>query len=463
MNLKEIKNELQKLSQMVGDWSEHRTIAPLERDLALEKLRAVYESLRFGIDPPIEPAPKVLVAPSAPPRSESAAAPLFRRPDSVVEEETEFEMVDLSEVLSLDEMPESGPVPAAPAATPHSAPRPAEVREAGSVGVSEPAEALSDDEDDAFDGPEIIEFEPDPEPEATPVRTAPEPRMTAAEPISSAPQSPQPPQPQFAGGGVSAPAAKRSASVGSAAAAKQPAEVPAESGSGEAPSLFGPDEEAMRHRHKQRVIMSLYDTAPETPLRRSAGSAAASESAASAAERPAPAPAEAPFAEPRSESRGTKTAVPDFEEVAPDARIGKFAASRPAGKVAREAEQPGGALHAEAARPAAPQAAESPEAHVLGEVMGRDVQTLGDAIARPRKKLGTPVSDLRQAIGINDKFLMIRDLFGGDGALFDATISALNAQESLDDCMIYIAENFAWNPESDSAKLVMELLERKFA
>ncbi len=74
-----------------------------------------------------------------------------------------------------------------------------------------------------------------------------------------------------------------------------------------------------------------------------------------------------------------------------------------------------------------------------------------------------PISDLRQAIGINDKFLMIRDLFGGDGALFDSTIEALNAQETLDDCMIYIAEHFAWNSESDSAALIMELLERKFA
>ena len=29
--------------------------------------------------------------------------------------------------------------------------------------------------------------------------------------------------------------------------------------------------------------------------------------------------------------------------------------------------------------------------------------------------------------------------------------------------MIYIAENYAWNANSDGAKLLMELLERKFA
>ena len=33
----------------------------------------------------------------------------------------------------------------------------------------------------------------------------------------------------------------------------------------------------------------------------------------------------------------------------------------------------------------------------------------------------------------------------------------------FDDCMIFIAENYAWNANSDGAKFLMELLERKFA
>ena len=35
--------------------------------------------------------------------------------------------------------------------------------------------------------------------------------------------------------------------------------------------------------------------------------------------------------------------------------------------------------------------------------------------------------------------------------------------DDLDECMIYIAENYAWNANSDGAKFLMELLERKFA
>ena len=61
-----------------------------------------------------------------------------------------------------------------------------------------------------------------------------------------------------------------------------------------------------------------------------------------------------------------------------------------------------------------------------------------------------PVTDLRRAIGINDKFLLIRDLFGGDGeAFYEQAIGTLNDCADFDDCMIYIAENYAWNPNSD--------------
>ena len=105
---------------------------------------------------------------------------------------------------------------------------------------------------------------------------------------------------------------------------------------------------------------------------------------------------------------------------------------------------------------------------VLGDVINHDVQTLADTIAPPRDiaselRRSEPVTHLHRAIGINDKFLMIRDLFGGDGEAFDAALDALNGFGDLDDCMIYIAENYAWNANSDGAKLLMELLERKFA
>ena len=153
----------------------------------------------------------------------------------------------------------------------------------------------------------------------------------------------------------------------------------------------------------------------------------------------------------------------------PDANVdaGEIEPEEPAAPEPVVMPSPAGSPAAGAAAPETP-AEPLPRGAVLGEVINHDVQTLADTIAPPRDiaselRRSEPVTDLRKAIGINDKFLMIRDLFGGDGASYEVAIRALNAFDNLDDCMIYIAEHYAWNANSDGAKLLMELLERKFA
>ena len=99
----------------------------------------------------------------------------------------------------------------------------------------------------------------------------------------------------------------------------------------------------------------------------------------------------------------------------------------------------------------------------LVDVLGGGKRVLADEAVKDDVAT-TPfnrISDLRKAIGINDKFLMIKDLFGGNADLYNTTIDRLNAFDDLDDCMIYIAENFAWNPDSVGAKLLVSLIERK--
>ena len=54
-------------------------------------------------------------------------------------------------------------------------------------------------------------------------------------------------------------------------------------------------------------------------------------------------------------------------------------------------------------------------------------------------------------------------LFAGDAEQYEKTMDVLEAMDNLDDCIIYIAENFAWRPSSDGAKLIMDLLQRKLA
>ena len=93
------------------------------------------------------------------------------------------------------------------------------------------------------------------------------------------------------------------------------------------------------------------------------------------------------------------------------------------------------------------------------------VTTLADKMAQDDAPT-TPfnrIKDLRSAIGLNDKFLMVRDLFGGDAERYEATIDTLDEFDDLDECIIYIVENFRWNPDLEASKLLVSLIERKLA
>lgn len=100
---------------------------------------------------------------------------------------------------------------------------------------------------------------------------------------------------------------------------------------------------------------------------------------------------------------------------------------------------------------------------VLGEVLHADGRTVGDTIVRPKGIAeSAPVTSLRGAIGINDRFLLLRDLFGGNEEAYEKAISAIDAFDNLDDCMVHIIENYSWRSGSDGAKLIMDLIRRKF-
>ncbi len=113
-----------------------------------------------------------------------------------------------------------------------------------------------------------------------------------------------------------------------------------------------------------------------------------------------------------------------------------------------------------------PQVVSAPaEPQRIGDVLGSGRKVVGDVAGM--ESVPTPpmskITDLRKAIGLNDKFLMLRDLFAGNEAQYNETIDALNSFNDLDECMIYIVENFAWNPDSEGAKLIVSLIERKLS
>lgn len=107
---------------------------------------------------------------------------------------------------------------------------------------------------------------------------------------------------------------------------------------------------------------------------------------------------------------------------------------------------------------------EAPAQVVLGDVLSGEQTTLADNLAEQTMDVATAASasvSLRSAIGINDKYILMRDLFAGDADYYDRAIGRLDEFDSLDEAMLYIYDNFHWNPNSEGARLLMELLARK--
>ena len=100
---------------------------------------------------------------------------------------------------------------------------------------------------------------------------------------------------------------------------------------------------------------------------------------------------------------------------------------------------------------------------VLGEVLMADVHTLGDTLSHAPSVADTaPVKTLRGAISVADKFMIVRELFDGNEPAFEHAIETLDAIDDFDDCMVHIVENYSWRTSSEGAKLIIDLLQRKF-
>lgn len=99
---------------------------------------------------------------------------------------------------------------------------------------------------------------------------------------------------------------------------------------------------------------------------------------------------------------------------------------------------------------------------VLGEQF-RETPSVADAITCPKGVAeSAPVLSLRDAIGVADKFMLLGELFDDDLTAYENAIDNLDKQESLEDCVIYISENYAWRAQSEGTKLMMKLLQRRF-
>ncbi len=78
-----------------------------------------------------------------------------------------------------------------------------------------------------------------------------------------------------------------------------------------------------------------------------------------------------------------------------------------------------------------------------------------------------PIKDLRKAIGINDQYLFINELFRGDQTMYERSIKTINGFNIYGEAELWIKRELklklGWNESSDVVQLFDQLIKRRFS
>ena len=101
----------------------------------------------------------------------------------------------------------------------------------------------------------------------------------------------------------------------------------------------------------------------------------------------------------------------------------------------------------------------------LGDSFAKD-RSLNDLITDDSVKLehkisNLPVSSMQAAIGINDMFQYIRELFDGNSDFYNETVAKLDSMKDIKEAVVFLQNNYKWKKTEVSLKFV-NLLKRRF-
>ena len=107
------------------------------------------------------------------------------------------------------------------------------------------------------------------------------------------------------------------------------------------------------------------------------------------------------------------------------------------------------------------------EPAILADRYKGEQKYINESLAGKQQDLGskihsTPISNIGSALGINDRFSLINELFNGDKESFQSCITVLDGASNFNEAFNYISSSFEWDMEDDSVQLLLDLVRRKF-
>ncbi len=135
------------------------------------------------------------------------------------------------------------------------------------------------------------------------------------------------------------------------------------------------------------------------------------------------------------------------------------------------AEIPTMAHQSVVAEPEMPKPAMAPVIE-FNTVLARQSESHNDRLKEERVEVATalqaaPIRDLKKAIGINDRFLFVNDLFRGDENMYERSLKTINGFSIYPEAEYWIQRELkvklSWPDNSESAKLFDQLVRRRFS
>lgn len=108
----------------------------------------------------------------------------------------------------------------------------------------------------------------------------------------------------------------------------------------------------------------------------------------------------------------------------------------------------------------------------LNDVIGSNGASLNDKLRTDRLELksalnDTPVRDLKKAIGVNDRFVFINQLFRGDEVMYERSLKTINGFRILPEAEYWMERELkvklGWDENREATKHFYHLVRRRFS
>jgi hypothetical protein len=118
-----------------------------------------------------------------------------------------------------------------------------------------------------------------------------------------------------------------------------------------------------------------------------------------------------------------------------------------------------------------PTLAHQPKAKELNEVMGKSAQSLNEKLSEQRTEIGEklkeePLKDIKKAIGVNDRYIFITELFRGDEAMYERSLKTINHFTIFPEAEFWIQRELklklGWKEEHPFVRQFDQLVRRRF-